>query len=98
MSTKYPVSGIMIAEDTQVTRQAPAHLVRRRAEITLHVGQRHVDDRRVEHLDQRGRHHGERDPQAIDGILLFGHCRRSAAFGHCDGDAAVHTLEQRLLR
>ena len=55
----------------QVRRHHPRDFVDARREAALHVRQRDVDDRAVEHLEHGAEHHGERDhPLARRGKLM----------------------------
>ena len=55
----------------QVGRDDPRDLVDARGEAALHMRQRDVDDRAVEHLEHGAEHHGERDhPLARRGKLV----------------------------
>ena len=56
----------------QVAGEHPCDLVDARRKAALHMRQRDVDDRRVEHLERRPEHHGQRDQPLVARRPVFG--------------------------
>ena len=75
-----PTGAVMIADGDDVGGQHPGDLVERRGQAALHVRQRHVGDRGIQHLHERGRHHASRDQRAMADRLLHSGSFAARAF------------------